>query len=154
MRLSHFTFTFYFQALEKEMATHSSVLAWRILGMGEPSGLLSMGSHRVGHDWRDLAAAARTIDNTLSCFADTETYTGREKLTVSCPEAQRSQTSWSQKVDDADFRWPPHQPIRRISRSWSHPSPQTLKDSSWSSPSPGQDTQALAHCGTLCLAKQ
>ena len=49
-RLSNFTFTFHFQALEKEMATHSSVLAWRIPGMGEPGGLLSMGSHRVGHD--------------------------------------------------------------------------------------------------------
>ena len=44
--------------LEKEMATHSSVLAWRIPGTGEPGGLLSMGSHRVGHDWSDLAAAA------------------------------------------------------------------------------------------------
>ena len=44
--------------LEKEMATHSSVLAWRIPGMGEPSGLPSTGSHRVRHDWRDLAAAA------------------------------------------------------------------------------------------------
>ena len=43
--------------MEKEMATHSSVLAWRIPGMGEPSGLPSMGSHRVGHDWSDLAAA-------------------------------------------------------------------------------------------------
>ena len=57
-RLSHFTFTFHFHTLEKEMATHSSVLAWRIPGMGEPGGLLSMGSHRVGHDWSDLAAAA------------------------------------------------------------------------------------------------
>ena len=56
--LSDFTFTFHFHALEKEMATHSSVLAWRIPGTGEPGGLLSMGSHRVGHDWRDLAAAA------------------------------------------------------------------------------------------------
>ena len=56
--LSDFPFTFHFHALEKEMATHSSVLAWRIPGMGEPSGLPSMGSHRVGHDWRDLAAAA------------------------------------------------------------------------------------------------
>ena len=46
------------QILEKEMATHSSVLAWRIPGMGEPGGLPSMGSHRVGHDWSDLAAAA------------------------------------------------------------------------------------------------
>ena len=53
-RLSNFTFTFYFHALEKEMATHSSVLAWRIAGTGEPGGLPSMGSHRVGHDWSDL----------------------------------------------------------------------------------------------------
>ena len=49
-RLSDFTFTFHFHALEKEMATHSSVLAWRIPGMGELGGLPSMGSHRVGHD--------------------------------------------------------------------------------------------------------
>ena len=49
-RLSDFTFTFHFHALEKEMATHSSVLAWRIPGTGEPGGLPSMGSHRVGHD--------------------------------------------------------------------------------------------------------
>ena len=49
-RLSYFTFTFHFPALEKEMATHSSVLGWRIPGTGEPGGLPSMGSHRVGHD--------------------------------------------------------------------------------------------------------
>ena len=49
-RLSSFTFTFHFHALEKEMATHSSVLAWRIPETGEPGGLPSMGSHRVGHD--------------------------------------------------------------------------------------------------------
>ena len=58
--LSDFTFTLHFHALEKEMATHSSVLAWRIPGMGEPGWLLSMGSHRVRHDWSDLAAAAAT----------------------------------------------------------------------------------------------
>ena len=57
-RLSDFTFTFHFHALGKEMATHSSVLTWRIPGTGEPGGLPSMGSHRVGHDWSDLAAAA------------------------------------------------------------------------------------------------
>ena len=57
-RLRDFTFTFHFHALEKEMATHSSVLAWRIPGMGKPGGLPSMGSHRVGHDWSDLAAVA------------------------------------------------------------------------------------------------
>ena len=49
-RLSDFTFTFHFYALEKEMAAHSSVLAWRIAGTGEPGGLPSLGSHRVGHD--------------------------------------------------------------------------------------------------------
>ena len=54
-RLSDFTFTFHFHALEKEMATHSSVLAWRIPGTAEPGGLPSMGLHRVGHDWSDLA---------------------------------------------------------------------------------------------------
>ena len=53
--LSDFTLTFHFHALEKEMATHSSVLAWRIPGTGEPGRLLSMGSRRVGHDWSDLA---------------------------------------------------------------------------------------------------
>ena len=49
-RLSDFAFTFHFHVLKKKMATHSSVLAWRIPGMGEPGGLPSMGSHRVGHD--------------------------------------------------------------------------------------------------------
>ena len=49
-RLSNFTFTFHFHALEKEMATHFSVLAWRIPGTGEPGGQPSMGIHRVGHD--------------------------------------------------------------------------------------------------------
>ena len=57
-RLSDFTFTFHFHASEKEMATHSSVLAWRIPGTGKPGGLPSLGSHRVRYDWSDLAAAA------------------------------------------------------------------------------------------------
>ena len=56
--LSDFTYTFHFQALEKTMAAHSSVLSWRIPGTAEPGGLPSMGSQRVGHDWSDLAAAA------------------------------------------------------------------------------------------------
>ena len=75
-QLTDFTFTFHFHALEKEMATHSSVLAWRIPGTGEPDGQPSMGSHRVGHDWSDLAAAAgdwsqwrkRLVDLILSWF--------------------------------------------------------------------------------------
>ena len=73
-RLSDFAFTFHFHALEKAMATHSSVLAWRIPGTGEPAGLPSMGSHRVGHDRSDLAAAAAGemiisyISLIFSCF--------------------------------------------------------------------------------------
>ena len=57
-RQSDYTFTSYFRALEKEIATHSSVLAWRIPGTAGPGGLPSMGLHRVGHDWSDLAVAA------------------------------------------------------------------------------------------------
>ena len=73
-QLSDFTFTSHFPALEKEMATHSSVLAWRIPGTGELGGLLSLGSHRVGHDWSDLAAVAADIN---SCG-------GRGKLVLWC----------------------------------------------------------------------
>ena len=67
------TFTFHFHVLEKEMATHSSILAWRIPGTGEPAGLLSMGSHRVGHDWSDAAAAA--TNSTKSCYKHTPAHT-------------------------------------------------------------------------------
>ena len=70
--LSNFSFTFHFHALEKAMAPHSSVLAWKIPGTGEPGGLPSLGSHRVGHDWSDLAAVGlwRTKISDLSpaCF--------------------------------------------------------------------------------------
>ena len=68
-QVSDFTFTFYFHALEKKMATHSSVLAWRIPVMGEPGGLSSMGLKRIGHDWSDLAAAAVCdINVQVSCL--------------------------------------------------------------------------------------
>ena len=63
--LSDFTFTFHFHALEKEIATHTSILAWRIPGTGEPGGLPSMGPHRVGHDWSDLTAAAALVERHL-----------------------------------------------------------------------------------------
>ena len=75
-RLSDFTFTFHFHALETEMATHSSVLAWRIPGTGEPSGLLPMESHRVGHDWCDLAAigaVAQMVKN-LPAMQETQVW--------------------------------------------------------------------------------
>ena len=61
------TFTFHFHALEKEMATHSSVLAWRIPGTVESRRLPSMGSHRVGHDWSDFAGAAAAAKSLQSC---------------------------------------------------------------------------------------
>ena len=66
---SNFIFIFHLHALEKEMATHSSILAWRIPGAGEPGGLPSMGSLRVGHDWSNLAAAAGSFSDTdiFSC---------------------------------------------------------------------------------------
>ena len=83
IRLRDFTFTFHFHALEKEMATHSSVLAWRIPGMGEPGGLPSMGSHRVGHDWSNLAAATNVEMFVLQFFAgriDLSCYTGNCSL--------------------------------------------------------------------------
>ena len=74
-RLSDFTFTFNFHALEKEMATHSSVLAWRIPGTGEPGGLPSMASHRVGYDRSDLAAAAAYLNGLqYSCLETTEQH--------------------------------------------------------------------------------
>ena len=60
-QLSDFTFTFHFHAMDKEMATHSSVLAWRIPGTREPGGLPSVGLYRVGHNWSDLAAAVMTL---------------------------------------------------------------------------------------------
>ena len=85
-RLSDFPFTFHFHALEKEMATHSSALAWRIPGMGEPGGLPSLGLHRVGHDWTDLAAAA----------AETSKFSN--KITrVIFPALYKMCVSWRQK---------------------------------------------------------
>ena len=74
-RLSDFTFTFPFHALEKEMATHSSVLAWRIPGMGEPGGLPSMGSHRVRHEWSDSSSSSG-LEHRLCCQAATLDHEG------------------------------------------------------------------------------
>jgi hypothetical protein len=76
-QLSDFTFTFHFPALEKEMATHSSVLAWRIPGTGKPGGLPSMGLHRVGHNGSDLAATVINIrEPSLTTHITKEHYSG------------------------------------------------------------------------------
>ena len=82
-RLSDFTFSFHFPALEKEMATHSSVLAWRIPGMVEPGGLPSMGLHRVGQDWRDLAAAAAAAAAAVPCSVSLHSSLGSYMFNIS-----------------------------------------------------------------------
>ena len=98
-RPSDFPFTFHFHALEKEMATDSSVLAWRIPGAGEPGGLPSMGSHRVGHDWWDLAAAAYLVNSishpeegscSLGCWGQTF-FVGREAELSQCQAWEQGQ---------------------------------------------------------------
>ena len=77
--LSDFTFTFHFHALEKEMATHSCVLAWRSPGTGGPGGLPSMRSHKAGHDWSDLASAAAAAAHlTLPLWRWSSKGAGRE----------------------------------------------------------------------------
>ena len=76
-QLSDLTFTFHFHAMEKEMATHSSVLAWRIPGTAEPGGLLSMGLHRVGHDCSNLAAAQNKAGQRLTVLP--REHTGHSK---------------------------------------------------------------------------
>ena len=84
-RLSDFTFTFHFHALENEVATHSSVLAWRVPGTAEPAGLPSIGSHRVGHDRSGLAAAAEPSELIWSDSQDIlieETQSARESISL------------------------------------------------------------------------
>ena len=73
-QLSDFTFNFHFHALEKEMATHSSVSAWRIPGTGEPVGLPSMGSHRVGHDWSDFSSSSSSSNALFILSPPTQFY--------------------------------------------------------------------------------
>ena len=84
-RLSDFTFTFHFHALEKEIATHSSVLAWRIPGTGEPGGLPSMVLHRVRHNWSNLAA---TAGYRCSCPLPRNRYVSLRARTTSCSSLQ------------------------------------------------------------------
>ena len=87
-RLSDLPFTFHFHALEKEMATHSNVLAWRIPGTGETGGLPSIGSHRVGHDWSDAAAAAVVAGLyvfSLSVVSDSLRPYGLQPARLLCP---------------------------------------------------------------------
>ena len=95
--LSDFTFTFHFHALEKELATHSSVLAWRISGTGEPGRLPSLGSHRVRHDWWDLAAAA-------AAAGWKDHYPGTFSKTTDCDSSKMS-IMWKTKQKPGNSFW-------------------------------------------------
>ena len=115
-RLSDFTFTFHFHALEKETAAHSSVLAWRIPEMAEPGGLPSMGLHGVGHNWSDLAAAGNnyklpfpwTQNPHLSDFTGELHERFREEITAitiwHISENREGNTSWGQYYSDIKVR--------------------------------------------------
>ena len=103
-RLSDFTFTFHFHALEKEMATHSSVLAWRIPGTGQPGGLPPMGSHRVGHDWSHLAAAAANLRRTI-CF-EAVSYLVHFLTIASPPHHQWLSYVVAMEKKSLDHTWP------------------------------------------------
>ena len=118
-QLSDFTFTFHFHALEKEMATHSSVLAWKVPGAVEPGGLPSMGSHRVRHDWSDAAARQAkwllyTMGESLNELEGTGRPVGPHENTPrvsSYPERPENQRirCWSQRGNldpDSTNKWP------------------------------------------------
>ena len=114
-RLRDLTFTFHFHALEKEMATHSSVLAWRIPGTGEPGGLPSVGSHRVRHGWSDLAAAAvvctHSTDMSLSkLFGEVCLVKDREGWrpavhAVATEQLQKPGSSWILNAQQFSSSW-------------------------------------------------
>ena len=110
-RLSDFIFTFHFHALEKEMATHSSVLAWRIPGTGEPGGLPSLGSHRLGHDWSNLAVAAYYINSDRGVFK------------ISCEVFPKVSCEWvSEWMSEIDqlcpILWPHGLKLNRLLHPW------------------------------------
>ena len=105
--LRDFTFTFHLHALEREMATHSSVLAWRIPGIGEPVGLPSMGSHRVGHDWSDLVVVVELVFWASSGLFSLEyaEYLGESSFILSTLNRHR----WTRQM----FKSEDHRPKRR-----------------------------------------
>ena len=107
--LSNFTFTFHFHALEKEMATHSSVLAWRIPRTGKPGGLPSLGSHRVRHDWSDLAAAAAAaglpVHHQLPEFTQTHVHRVGGAIQPSHPLSSPSPPAPNPSQHHSLFQW-------------------------------------------------
>jgi len=138
--LNVFTFTFHFHALEKEMASHSSVLAWRIPGTGEPGGLPSMGSHRVGHDWSDLAAAAATYNTVHGDPDRRNTHSPRPRTISRNGQLENGCCSGGQERNrEAYVQADPLNPVRSIRQSltlW-HPAPTTHRD--WLTTAPWPD---------------
>ena len=88
---------FHFHALEKEMATHSSVLAWRIPGTVECDGLPSMGSHRVGHDWSDLAVAAADYAKAFDCVDHNKLWKILQEVNTRPPDLPPEKSVWRSK---------------------------------------------------------
>ena len=105
--LSNFAFTFHFHALEREMATHSSVFAWRIPGTGKPGGLLSVGLHRVRHDWSDLAVAAAglPVHHQLLEFTQTLVYRVSDAIQPSHPLVSPSPPAPNPSQHQGLFQW-------------------------------------------------
>ena len=143
-QLNDFIFTFHCHALEKEMATHSSVLGWRIPGTEEPGRLPSLGSHRVGHNWSDLAAAAEAkrklnirqyVNLTLKDNSQgKETTHTRSYETEAIMKTEQSQRGRGNEVWRADMQnknkkgtWP--------SRIWLKGSTTERKNNDWKCPS-------------------
>ena len=93
-------YVFINRGMEKEMATHSSVLAWRIPGMGEPGGLLSMGSKRVRHDWSDLAAAAAAVVHVYNAILLSHKKKWKNAICSNVDGPRNCHTEWSKSEKD------------------------------------------------------
>ena len=119
--------------VEKEMATHSNVLAWRIPGTEEPSGLPSMGSHRVGHDWSDLAAAAAGLDETLdhlwSLRGSSQQYFSTSLYCIECTlQIRDTNSSFCNVVSISISLWHPQEKgfsVQLLSHIWLFAVPRT-----------------------------
>ena len=150
-RLSNFTFTFHFHTLEKEMATHSSVLAWKVPGMGEPGGLPSMGSHRVGHDWSDLAAAAAAAEGNSYSKEFVPDERGRRAFWVAPPCQCRGcgLDSWVRKIPWRR-KWQPT-PVFLPGKSHGQKEPWSLKriGHNWATKTTTQEGQSETNIGAF-----
>ena len=122
IRLSDFTFTFHFHALEKEMAAHSSVLAWRIPGTGEePDELPSMGSQRVGHDWSDLAAAVEYILKLMNTQCRGGSSFAKQTRALKMRSAVAGHWKLTTKIENHHQSWSSYNYMRSCQRTQRQP---------------------------------